>query len=284
MFHKVLSVVIGCFAAFSTGLFAQADICIGKEDAIYSHVLQEERKYWVHLPENYTDSVQKNYPVIYLLDGELFFHALVAVQRSYSRGRQPVMPECIVIGILNTDRTRDFTPSKSAYRRDGKLYEGDVAVGGESELFTAYLRDELRRKIDETYRTNNCNIIIGHSFGGLFVMNTLLFHSEMFNIYVALDPSFWWDNGKLQKDADKLFETKQFHQVRLYMAIAAQARPKVNNIHLNTAGNFITETLPKGIKNGLNVEYKMFPDENHGTIPIPGISNALKIIFNEKDN
>ncbi|MDR2383367.1 MAG: alpha/beta hydrolase [Prevotellaceae bacterium] len=278
MRHKVLLVVFG-IATFSTGLFAQADICIGKEDTVYSHVLQEERKYWIHLPENYADSVQKHYPVIYLLDGDLFFHALVAVQRSYSRGRQPVMPECIIVGILNTNRTRDYTPSKSAYRRDGKRYAGDKEVGGGSESFTVYLRDELRKKIDKTYRTNNFNIIIGHSFGGLFVMNTLLLHSELFNIYVALDPSFWWDNGKLQKDADKLFDTKQFNQIKLYLAIAAKTRPEVNNIHLNTADDFINKTLPKGIKNGLNVEYKIFPDESHGTIPIPGMANALKGIL-----
>jgi predicted alpha/beta superfamily hydrolase len=255
------------------------DICIGTKDTVYSRVLQEERTYWIHLPENYADSVHKSYPVIYLLDGDLFFHALVAVQRSYSRARQAVMPECIIVGILSTDRTRDFTLSKSAYRRDGKRYEGDKETGGGSELFTACLRDELRTKINKTYRTNNLNIIIGHSFGALFVMNTLLLHSELFDIYVALDPSFWWDNGKLRNDADRIFETKQFNNVRLYMAIARKARPEVNNIHWNTADSFINETLPKGIKNGLNVNYKIFPDENHGTIPIPGMLDALKIIF-----
>lgn len=238
----------------------------------------------MHLPESYADSVQRRYPVIYLLDGELFFHALVAAQRSLSRGRQPVMPECIIVGILNTDRTRDFTPSKSAYRRDGKRYEGDVETGGGSERFTACLRDELRRKINQTYRTDNFSILIGHSFGGLFAMNALLLHPGLFDIYVALDPSFWWDNGKLRKDADRLFETTRFDGVKLYMAIAAQMRQDAGAFHLNTANSFISETLPKGIKNGLHVEYKIFPDESHGTIPVPAIHHALKTVFNEKNN
>ena len=260
-------------------LSGQTGICTGSADTVYSRVLQEERAYWIHLPENYADSVQKTYPVIYLLDGDLFFHALVAVQRSYSRGRQPVMPECIIVGILNTDRTRDFTPSKSAYRRDGKRYDGDMETGGGSESFTNYLTNELRNKITKTYRTNNFNIIIGHSFGGLFVLNTLLFYSELFNIYVALDPSFWWDNGKFSKEADKLFETKQFKEVKLYLGIAAKIRTDANNINLSTATNFINNTLPKAIENGLTVKYKIFLDETHGTVPIPGISDALKIIF-----
>ncbi|MDR1198891.1 MAG: alpha/beta hydrolase [Prevotellaceae bacterium] len=278
MFYKVLFAFLG-IAMFSSGLFAQADICIGKGDTVYSRVLQEERAYWIHLPESYADSIQKSYPVIYLLDGDLLFHALVALQRSYSRGRQPFMPECIIVGILNTDRTRDLTPSKSAYRRDGKRYGGDREVGGGSEMFTACLIDELRPKINRTYRTNDINIIAGHSFGGLFVLNTLIHHSQSFNMYIALDPSFWWDNGKLQKEADKLFETKQFNHVKLYLGIAAKIQPDANSIHPNIADSFLNSTLPKAIKNGLKADYKIFADESHGTIPIPGMSDALKTIF-----
>ncbi|MDR2064537.1 MAG: alpha/beta hydrolase [Prevotellaceae bacterium] len=278
MFHKVLFVIFG-IAIFFKDASAQTDICTGKEDSIYSHALQEERTYWIHLPESYADSVQKKYSVIYLLDGDLFFHALVAAQRLYSQGRQPLMPECIIIGILNTDRTRDLTPSKSAYRRDGKRYDGDREIGGGSELFTSYLTDELRIKINKKYRTNNINIIVGHSFGGLFALNTLMYHPQLFDIYVVLDPSFWWDNGKIQKEADKLFETKQFNHIKLYLGIAAKIRPDANNINSNIAGSFINNILPKAIKNGLQVNYKIFSDESHGTVPIPGISDALKIIF-----
>ena len=34
-------------------LRSQEDICIGKELVLYSTVLQEERSYWIHLPEHY---------------------------------------------------------------------------------------------------------------------------------------------------------------------------------------------------------------------------------------
>ncbi|MDR1983524.1 MAG: prolyl oligopeptidase family serine peptidase [Prevotellaceae bacterium] len=278
MRNNILSVILG-LTIFSASLSAQTNICIGSRDTVFSDILREERTYWVHLPENYSDSIQKKYPVIYLLDGDLFFHALVALQRSYSRGRQPVMPECIIVGILNTDRTRDLTPSKSSYRRDGKKYADDEETGGGSELFTDFLTNELKPKINKTYRTNTTNVIIGHSFGGLFVVNTLLRHSQLFDIYVALDPSFWWDNGKLQQEADKLLETKQFKNIKFYVGIATKIRPDVNNINSDVAHNFIEKTLPKAIKNGLQVNYKIFSDESHGTIPVPGMSDALKIIF-----
>jgi predicted alpha/beta superfamily hydrolase len=260
-------------------LLAQSDICIGKCDSIYSQALNEERIYWVHLPESYEDSIQKQYPVIYLLDGDLFFHALVAVQRSYAHGRQPMMPECIIIGILNTDRTRDLTPSLSAYRRDGTRYDGDREVGGGSEAFTIYLCNELRNKINTTYRTNNNNSIIGHSFGGLFVLNTLMYHFESFNAYIALDPSLWWDNGKLTKEADNLLDTKKFNNTKLYIGIARKMPSDVNNIHLSVVDNFINKILPKAVEQGLHANLKIFPEESHGTIPISGMLDALKIML-----
>ncbi|MDR0687844.1 MAG: alpha/beta hydrolase [Prevotellaceae bacterium] len=259
--------------------FAQAGICIGESDTIYSHVLGEERTYWVHLPNSYADSARKRYPVIYLLDGDLFFHAMVAVHRSYSGGRQPAMPECIIVGILNTDRTRDLTPSKSAFRRDGKRYAEDREVGGGSELFTAYLGGELRPKVEKKYRAGGGSIIVGHSFGGLFALSVLLRHPELFDVYVALDPSFWWDNGKLVREAAALPEAGQFVGKRLYVGVSGKTSSEAGNIHWQVADDFRYNALPKAAKNGLLPSWRTFPDETHGTVAIVGMTDAFKAIL-----
>ncbi len=70
-------------------LRSQEDICIGKELALYSTVLQEERSYWIHLPEHYNMDTKQRYPVVYLLDGDSFFHSLVGISRTFTtvRGR-----------------------------------------------------------------------------------------------------------------------------------------------------------------------------------------------------
>jgi predicted alpha/beta superfamily hydrolase len=260
-------------------LLSQNGLCIGKSDTIYSSVLNEERTYWLHLPPNYSDSTAKYYPVIYLLDGDLFFNILVSVQGSYANGRQPLMPECIIVGILNTDRTRDLTPSKSAFRREGKRYGGDKEVGGNSEPFTDYLCKELRSKINKACRTNGNNTIVGHSFGGLFVLATLFRHPELFDAYVALDPSFWWDHGVINQIAGKFVEEQSFENKKLYVGIATLMRPDVNNIHWQVAGEFQNAVLSKTIKNGLQLKWKEFAEESHGTIPIPGMSDAFKTIL-----
>ena len=260
-------------------MFAQSGLCIGTSDTIYSAALNEERTYWLHLPPGYNDGAAKSYPVIYLLDGDLFFNALVAVQQSYANGRQPLMPECIVAGVPNTDRTRDLTPSKSAFRRDGKRYDGDKELGGESERFTDHLCGELRSKIDGAYRTNGYNVVVGHSFGGLFVLTTLLRHPELFDAYVALDPSFWWDNGVISRMASDLAEKQSLENKRLYVGIAAQMRPNANNIHWQVADDFRRTVIPSAIKNGLQAKWKVFDEESHGTIPVPGMADAFKTLF-----
>jgi len=267
---------------FLTGfLFAQEDICIGKQYKMRSVLLQEEREYQVYLPPSYhSDSgKEKTYPVIYLLDGESFFQTLVAIHRSFSRGRQSRMPESIIVGIINTDRTRDLTPSQSASRRDGTTQEGDKAVGGGSELFLRFLLEELRETIDKTYRTSGKNTLIGHSFGGLFAVNTLLKHTDAFDTYVALDPSMWWDRAKLAGEAEGILKTNQFTNKTLYIGVARAMRPDRQYIHLDVMDSFLEERLPAAAKNGLKYYLKQFPDENHGSIPLPGMIDALKQIY-----
>ena len=92
-------------------LRSQEDICIGKELVLYSTVLQEDRSYWINLPEHYNMDTKQRYPVVYLLDGDSFFHSLVGIRKTLASGRGKYLPPCIIVGVLNTDRTRDFTPT-----------------------------------------------------------------------------------------------------------------------------------------------------------------------------
>ena len=189
---------------------SQEDICIGKRYSLYSAFLQEERDYWIYLPQNYDRDTTQNYPVIYLLDGGSFFHSLVGISQTLSTVKGKYLPSCIIAGVISTDRTRDFTPTASAAGRSGKTSPGAIPQGGGSETFSRFLTEELRSVIDSTYRTNGLNMLIGHSYSGLFTVNTFLRHTELFDIYLALDPSLWWDQGKLAEEAASLIQGKDF--------------------------------------------------------------------------
>ncbi len=258
---------------------SQEEICIGKKHTLYSTVLQEERTYWVHLPENYQQEAAQNYPVIYLLDGDSYFHALVGIHKALASGRGKFMPPSIMVGILNTDRTRDLTPTASAAGRDGKVTPEAKQQGGGGKIFTTFLTEELRSVIDSTYRTNGQNMLIGHSYGGLFTLNTFLRHTQLFDVYLALDPSLWWDQGRLCKEAESLIQGKDFTGKSLYVGVATKKRTDRVDIHHNTVNYLLEEILPQA--ENLRYYSKSFPEENHGTVVIPGIYDGIKQLFGQ---
>ena len=264
---------------FSFYCFPQKNICIGERHTIHSNVLDEKREYWLYLPESYATEKEKSYPVIYLLDAGSFFHYLVGVQRAYSQARIPVMNECIIVGLLSGERVKDFTPTKSAYQRDGTLLPPEKAIGGESERFTVFLIEELRAEINGKYRTNSKNTLIGHSYGGLFVLTTLSYHSEMFSSYVAFDPSLWWDNMFIVRQAEAVLANRDLSGISLYLGFGEKMRPDQNNsLFLSSTNYFRKEILPLAKKQGLTVTDKSFPDDNHGTITLSGLLDAFKIL------
>lgn len=265
------------FLLLSLAMQSQEDICIGKKYSLYSTALQEKRDYWIHLPDNYERDTIKVYPVIYLLDGDSFFHSLVGISKTFSTIRGKYLSSCIIVGVLNTDRTRDFTPTASAAGRDGKIAPEAKLQGGGSEIFTRFLVGELRTAVDCMYRTNGRNMLIGHSYAGLFTMNTFLRHTELFDVYLAIDPSLWWDQGKLAEEADELIEGKDFTGKSLYIGIASQKRTDRVDIHLNKVNYLLSEVLPQA--ENLRFFSKSFPEENHGTVSIPGIYDGIKQLF-----
>lgn len=258
-------------------LRSQGDICIGKKQSLYSTVLQENRNYWIHLPENYGQDTTQTYPVVYLLDGDSFFHSLVGISKTFSTVRGKFLPQSIIIGVLNVDRTRDLTPTASAAGRDGKIAPGTIPQGGGSETFSRFLTGELRAVIDSVYRTNGKNMLIGHSYAGLFTLNTFLRHTELFDMYLAVDPSLWWDQGKLSEEAETLIEGKDFTGKSLYIGVASKKRTDRVDIHLNKVNHLLTEVLPQA--ENLRFFSKSFPEENHGTVAIPGIYDGIKQLY-----
>lgn len=260
-------------------LFGQEIITIGHKSELHSNILNEDRPYWVYLPPEYNDPDygKASYPVIYLLDGDANFYTLVAIQKTFTRGMYNNMPECIIIGIPNTDRTRDMTPSKSLMKHNGK----DMFTNsGGGENFTSFLTKELRVSIDSLYRTTGYNILIGHSFGGLFAMNTLIHHTNAFNAYIVLDPSLWWDSRKVYNEAASIWRNKDFRKTSLFIAMARdEDRPDDQQKHSKTIHEFCSQILHSAPHNNLNVSWKYYEDEDHGTIIMPGIFDALRTIF-----
>lgn len=104
----------------------------------------------------------------------------------------------ILVGISNaTHRTRDLTISEITEKYGNSFPEEN----GQAENFTAFLEEELFPFIDQKYPVTTYRTLIGHSYGGLFTLNTLVKHPDLFTNYLAIDPSLDWDAQKLLKES-----------------------------------------------------------------------------------
>ncbi len=275
--HILFIMLVGGMFFFPTK--AQETISIGTRYCIFSQVLNEERDYWIYKPETQPGESERSYPVLYLLDGDSFFHSVVGFTRMFSSSKVSSLPPCIVVAVLNTDRTRDLTPTSSAARRDGTVHAGEKQEGGGAELFYRFLIEELRPEIEKQFPVDGQNFLVGHSYAGLFTLHVLLTHPEAFDTYMALDPSLWWDQGYFMKQTEEKIKMSDFSGKQLYVGFATQPRPGKNLIHFPLVDSFLETIVPGMEKQHLRVISRKFPEETHGTIALPGIYDGLKSLF-----
>jgi predicted alpha/beta superfamily hydrolase len=260
-------------------------ITIGVRDSIFSKVLNEPRQIMVYVPEGAGsgNTTGKKYPVVYLLDGDAHFQSVVGMIHQLS---QTVCPEMIVVGIPNTDRTRDLTPTHVTEMFGDTTF---VKTSGGAEQFTQFIQDELMPYIDKTYPTTPYRTLIGHSFGGLFAVNALVNHPDLFNNYLAIDPSLWWDDQKLSKKADEVLSDPKYGTKSLFVAVANTMKKgmEVSSVHTDTTESTehirsileFNKKAEKKTDSGLNFKWKYYSEDSHGSVPLIAEYDALRFLF-----
>lgn len=245
-------------------VFAQNNkIVIGETLKIRSKVLNEDRNISVYLPPGYEQTKTK-YSVIYLLDGPDHFHHVTGIVRFLAQ--QGVMPDMIVVGINNTDRTRDLTPKTDSLDRQ-------LPTAGGADHFLQFLRDELIPYVQKKYRTDSYKILIGHSFGGLFAIHTMLNDPDIFDAYFAISPSMWWNNWEEVKHAEFFLKTHPSFKKSLYVTLGNEGDQMQNPMD-----SFVT-VLGKYAPAGFLWKYNSMNHENHGTTPHRSIYDGLEWMF-----
>lgn len=179
----------------SGNLHAQDPIPEHQTFTLDSKEVGEIRTINVWLPPNYAE-IKDSLCVFYMPDGgisEDFPHIANTISELVaSKKIKPI----ILVGIENTQRRRDLTPPTNI-KEDKKI----APIVGESAKFRAFIKNELIPEINKRYRTTPEKGILGESLAGLFVVETLMLHPEMFDFYVAFDPSIWWNGSHLVKTA-----------------------------------------------------------------------------------
>lgn len=241
-------------------------IAIGDTFTIESSVLGETRRINVYRPPAWDEAEGAARPVLYMPDGgiaEDFLHVAGLLQVSTGNG---TMRPFLLVGIENTERRRDMTgPTLNA--EDRKIAP---RVGG-SAAFRRFIRDELMPRIDARYRTTGERAIVGESLAGLFVVETLLAEPEMFDTYVAFDPSLWWNDGKIVDLAKSRLDTPGLNGRRLYLASSADG-------DRGDAIRRFVDVLEQQ-KSALRWTHTPMPGETHATIYHPAALLAFRTLF-----
>ena len=269
----VLWMVLLVFAVFASGqnLRKPADektapLVIGETFLINSKILGEARRINVYLPPGYKESPDSRVPVLYMPDGGLaedFLHIAGLVQVSV--GNETMRP-FLLVGIENTERRRDMT-GPTEVEKDKKIAP---RVGG-SAMFRKFIRSELMPQIKTRYRTTRETAIVGESLAGLFVVETFLLEPDLFDTYIAFDPSLWWNNQTLVGEADMRLRSRPELKKTLYFAGSGDDTAEITQRFANV--------LSKNAPSGISWHYEKMSEEKHSTIYHPAALKAFRALF-----
>lgn len=279
---KYLIIVFTVLIPYFSSVHAQdkSSIVIGKIDSIYSDALQEQRKLWIYLPESFGTSIDSKYPVLYLLDGDVYFFSLSGIVRQLSSFGATDCPESIIIAIPNTNRNRDLTPYDP---------EDSIASSNGIERFTEFIGTELIPYIDKKYQTLQHRTLIGHSLGGSFVINTLVNHQNLFTNYLAIDPGLKFHDYRFFNQAMKNIEQKSYEGKSLFLTVANTMPEGMDTVAALKDTTWITSTIRSNLhfakaidditSNHLDYQWRYYSNENHMSIPTISVYDGLKYFF-----
>ncbi len=234
---------------------------------LVSKVLGEARRINVYTPPGYADAPGASFPIVYMPDGgeqEDFPHVTETIDAAV---RAHAMRGVIVVGIENTERRRDMT-GPTQVESDRKIAP---RVGG-SANFRAFIRDELMPTMRGRVRGDGTTAIVGESLAGLFVVETFLHEPQLFDTYIAISPSLWWNDRELVRRAATSLKGPGRPARTLFLTVAGD--DDRNDAIAAFAGVLKTDAPP-----GLTWFFEPMPSEHHDTIYRASSPRAFRRLF-----
>ena len=261
-FYTIFLFTVSLASAAIAGPGSPAPLSIGETWTLTSKVLGETRRINVYIPAGLPAG--KRLPVMYMPDGGLqedFLHVAGLLQVGAGNGTSRPF---LLVGIENTERRRDLTgPTDSASDRS-------IAPRvGASQAFRKFIRSELMPEVERRYLTTAEKAIVGESLAGLFVVETLIVEPELFDTYIAIDPSIWWNKGYLAKLVNDTRPTIQGNKT-LYIATSADARLVVDGADIGTGLRKVA---------GLRLLHEDWPAETHASVYHPAALKAFRALL-----
>ncbi|GAA0609531.1 alpha/beta hydrolase [Brevundimonas kwangchunensis] len=242
-------------------------IVIGQSFALPSTIYGGTREMNVWLPPGYEQSGQ-TYPVLYLLDGgqaQDFHHISGIAQLGTIVG---TTRDVIVVGVASVDRRNEL-----ALPTENTELIARYPTQGQSVRFRQFLADEVLPFVEARYRTNGETALMGESLAGLFVVETFLKEPQMFDSYVAVSPSLWWDGGRLARQAGAHLRDHSNDPRTLVLTIGDEGGEMQEAMDV-LVGNLRDFAMP-----GVSWTYEPRPTESHATIYHGAALDAFRRLY-----
>ncbi|MUP44472.1 tetratricopeptide repeat protein [Gramella sp. BOM4] len=285
--HILLSLLF----IYSSFLLAQESkpIEIGFTNTIYSEILNEEREYFIYLPNELKTNPEtiQNYPVTYVLDAEHYFIPFVGHLESLSSAHM-LIPRMIVIGIPNTNRWRDLAPTTTP-PNPPYLPEFITSQAGGGDKFLDFVEKELIPEIEKNYPAAiSHRTLIGHSLGGILALHTFINRTDLFDNYIATDPAVWWNDQYLidefkEKPIDSRFSKKSlFIGNANYITGYEKRQGSIAEDYPEgsmEAKTKLAAVIQDRFGDQIRLKIKEYPDENHMTVVHIGQYEGIRFLY-----
>ncbi|HZI87452.1 MAG TPA: alpha/beta hydrolase-fold protein [Pyrinomonadaceae bacterium] len=252
----------------SAAAIAQPATGTVKRLTLKSAVLAEDRIVLVRTPPGY-ETNKLTYPVLYMTDGDAHMgHTASTIEFLTRNGR---MSDLIVVGVTNTDRTRDLSPTKSSQKNPaGEL---QFPTSGGADNFLKFFETELIPEIEKQYRVQPYRVLAGHSLGGLFAIHSMISKPGLFNSYVSVSPALQWENGETLKRAEDFLKKQKEMKVTLYVSLGDEPGA------IGESFDRFKALLSQTSINGFEWQAERMDDEDHGSVVLRSHYAGLRKVY-----
>lgn len=243
-------------------------IVTGTSYELNSTVLGDMRQINIWVPPDYATSARR-YPVVYLLDGALDqdFHHIAGLANLASLSS--TFGPFVLVGIQTRTRIAELTPMPIDAR-----YHAAFPSSGDAQRFRAFLEKEVIPFVETTIRADGHRVLMGESLAGLFVIHSMLTRPVLFDDYVAISPSLWWDDRNALTPTRLDRQLKAAGRKRLYLAIANEGGTMQDGV--DRLRRAIASSAPSNVETRY---ISLARQATHATIYHRAAEDALRWLF-----
>jgi len=257
---------------------------------IKAEALGREYDLTVLLPPGYASSPERRYPVLFTTDAPQSMLLMRGYQQRL-RASERGMEDAIIVGLGYAvgdsgtySRRRDYTPSPNGDIDAASDKPGVPVKYGEAEGYRLHLKNEVFPFLEAKYRIDpKRRIYAGHSYGGLFGTHVLLTEPSMFEKYILMSPSLWYDRRlMIARERGFSMRNKDLPAEAYFMIGGEETVPDPDTEPFSNSRMAMVEDMDEMVRMltsrgypSLKVQQKVYPGEDHGSVYAEALKDGM---------